>query len=93
MTPPRNRLADTIRKPAKKKTSTPVEKTLRSNTDEDTKLTRRTTVYLSEKTWTELKVATVQDGKSVSQIMEKLVDDYLKRRERKIAKAQENSTL
>lgn len=90
MTPPRNRLADTIRQPATKAASTPVKKTLRNHAGEDTALTRRTTVYLSEKTWTDLKVATVQDGESVSQVMEKLVVSYLKRRERKLSKEQEN---
>ena len=90
MTPPRNRLADTIRQPVKRTASTPVKKTLRNHADKSTELTRRTTVYLSEKTWTDLKIATVQDGESVSQIMEKLVVSYLKRRERKLTKEQEN---
>lgn len=89
MTPPRNRLADTIRQPAKKAASTPVKDTLRNGDEEEVKLTRRTTIYLSDQTWKELKISAVQDDKSVSQIVEKLVESYLKRRERRIAKAQE----
>lgn len=90
MTPPPNRLADTIRQPAKKTASTPVKDTLRNDEEEKTKLTRRTTVYLSEQTWKDLKISAVQDDKNVSQIVEKLVDSYLKNRERKIAKARES---
>lgn len=90
MTPPRNRLADTIRQPAKKTASTPVKDTLRNDEEEKAKLTRRTTVYLSEQTWKNLKISAVQDDKNVSEIVEKLVDSYLKNRERKIAKARES---
>ncbi|EEW48383.1 hypothetical protein HMPREF0290_3009 [Corynebacterium efficiens YS-314] len=89
MTPPRNRLADTIRQPAKKTASTPVKDTLRNDEEEKTKLTRRTTVYLSEQTWKDLKISAVEDEKNVSQIIENLVEGYLMRRERRIAKAQE----
>lgn len=89
MTPPRNRLADTIRQPAKKTASTPVKDTLRHDDGEEVKLTRRTTVYLSEKTWKDLKISAVEDDKNVSQIIENLVDGYLKRRKRRIAKTQE----
>ena len=90
MTPPRNRLADTIRQPVKKTASTPVKDTLRNDDEEEVKLTRRTTIYLSDQTWKELKISAVQDDKSVSQIVEKLVESYLKRRERRIAKAQDH---
>ncbi|MCS5480954.1 hypothetical protein NYP18_15020 [Corynebacterium sp. YIM 101645] len=90
MTPPRNRLADTIRQPAKKTASIPVKDTLRHDDEEETKLTRRTTVYLSEQTWKKLKISAVEDDKNVSQIVEDLVDSYLKRRTRKLEKAAKN---
>lgn len=89
MTPPRNRLADTIRQPAKKTASTPVKDTLRNDDSKEVKLTRRTTVYLSEQTWKDLKISAVEDEKNVSQIIEHLVEGYLMRRERRIAKAQD----
>lgn len=45
--------------------------------NQEPKLDRRTTIYLSSGTATELKVAAAREGTNVSQIIERLVRDYL----------------
>ncbi|MGP5029492.1 MULTISPECIES: plasmid partition protein ParG [Corynebacterium] len=76
----KNSLADTMRpsmNAAKKKVA--VEDTLRP---EPSGLSRRTTVYFSEETAKELKIAAIEDGTNMSQIVEDLVADWLVNRSR-----------
>lgn len=62
---------------AKKKVA--VEDTLRP---EPSGLSRRTTVYFSEETAKELKIAAIEDGTNMSQIVEDLVVEWLVNRSR-----------
>lgn len=56
-----------------------VEDTLRPGTSE---LSRRTTVYFTEETAKELKIAAVEDGTNMLQIVEDLAVDWLVNRSR-----------
>ena len=80
----KNSLADTMRpsmSAGKKKVT--VEDTLRPGTSE---LSRRTTVYFTEETAKELKIAAIEDGTNMSQIAEDLVADWLVNRSREQGK-------
>lgn len=70
----RSRLNDTIRT-TKAEKPTPVADVLRADTGQKT--TRRTTIYLSEQTWRELKIRTVEEGTNVSSVIENLIQAYL----------------
>lgn len=74
----RTRLADTVRKnqAAQKVDPVAVADTFVKN---ETVLSRRTTIYLSDDTWKRLKIRSVEAGQNVSQIIEHLVVDYLNR--------------
>ena len=79
MTQKNNRLADTIRKPKVKTSSTTVKDTLQT---EENKRTRRTTIYLNPDIWQQLKIATVEDDTNLSHLIEQLAYDYLKKRKK-----------
>lgn len=73
-----NRLADTIRKPKVKTPSTTVKDTLQ--TEDNTKRTRRTTIYLDPDMWQQLKIAAIEDNTNLSHLIEQLAHDYLEKR-------------
>ena len=76
----KNSLADTMRPSmGAGKNKVTVEDTLRPGTSE---LSRRTTVYFTEETAKELKIAAIEDGTNMSQIVEDLVADWLVNRSR-----------
>ena len=79
MTQKNIRLADTIRKPKVKTSSTTVKDTLQTG---ENKRTRRTTIYLNADMWQQLKIATIEDGTNLSQLVEQLATDYLEKRKK-----------
>ena len=79
MTQKNSRLADTIRKPKVKTSSTTVKDTLQTG---ENKRTRRTTIYLNADMWQQLKIATIEDGTNLSQLVEQLATDYLEKRKK-----------
>ena len=79
MTQKNSRLADTIRKPQVKTSSTTVKDTLQTG---ENKRTRRTTIYLNADMWQQLKIATIEDGTNLSQLVEQLATDYLEKRKK-----------
>lgn len=79
MTQKNSRLADTIRKPKVKTSSTTVKDTLQAG---ENKRTRRTTIYLNADMWQQLKIATIEDGTNLSQLVEQLATDYLEKRKK-----------
>jgi len=81
----KNRLVATLRSPAAQQpTPTPVKETLQSA--KTSSKSRRTTIYLSDHTWRELKKATVDDGSNVSEVIEELVKKYLADRQTRTQK-------
>lgn len=79
MTQKNSRLADTIRKPKVKTSSTTVKDTLQTG---ENKRTRRTTIYINADMWQQLKIATIEDGTNLSQLVEQLATDYLEKRKK-----------
>ena len=79
MTQKNSRLADTIRKPKVKTSSTTVKDTLQTG---ENKRTRRTPIYLNADMWQQLKIATIEDGTNLSQLVEQLATDYLEKRKK-----------
>ena len=79
MTQKNSRLADTIRKPKVETSSTTVKDTLQTG---ENKRTRRTTIYLNADMWQQLKIATIEDGTNLSQLVEQLATDYLEKRKK-----------
>ena len=79
MTQKNSRLADTIRKQKEKTSSTTVKDTLQTG---ENKRTRRTTIYLNADMWQQLKIATIEDGTNLSQLVEQLATDYLEKRKK-----------
>ena len=79
MTQKNSRLADTIRKPKVKTSSTTVKDTLQTG---ENKRTGRTTIYLNADMWQQLKIATIEDGTNLSQLVEQLATDYLEKRKK-----------
>lgn len=72
-----SRLADTIRKPRVKTSSTTVKDTLQTDVG---KRTRRTTIYLNADLWQQLKIATVEEDTNLSSLIEQIASDYLEKR-------------
>ena len=79
MTQKNSRLADTFRKPKVITSSTTVKDTLQTG---ENKRTRRTTIYLNADMWQQLKIATIEDGTNLSQLVEQLATDYLEKRKK-----------
>ncbi|QPK84391.1 hypothetical protein G7Y29_10675 (plasmid) [Corynebacterium qintianiae] len=71
-----NRLASTL--PQGTENRTPPKKVAETLRDaNEPQLDRRTTIYLSSETWREAKIAALDEGTNISQIIEKLLKDYL----------------
>ena len=74
----KNRLADTVRRSPG--ITTPPKSVAGVLSEHTTKnLDRRTTIYLSSDTWKQLKVRAALEETSISQIVEDLVSDYIRR--------------
>ncbi|MDN6457239.1 MULTISPECIES: hypothetical protein [Actinomycetes] len=71
----KNSLADTMRQSVRSgNRKITVEETLRPGTSD---LTRRTTIYFTEETAKELKIAAIKNGTNMSQIVEGIAVDWL----------------